>query len=60
MSVDDKIYVIGTPLCIENLNTVSEGLVAKVNKKITINKQTCLENDGQWLENRKVCKFNWN
>ena len=22
--------------------------------------QTCLENDGKWLEDRKVCKFNWN
>jgi len=29
-------------------------------KKITVNKQTCLENDGKWLEGRKVCKFNWN
>lgn len=29
-------------------------------KKITVNKQTCLENDGKWLEDRKVCKFNWN
>ncbi len=38
-----------------------EGLPLNIgDKKITINKQTCLENDGQWLENRKVCKFNWN
>ena len=29
-------------------------------KKITVNKQTCLENDGKWLQGRKVCKFNWN
>ena len=38
-----------------------EGLPLNIeDKKITVNKQTCLENDGKWLEDRKVCKFNWN
>ena len=38
-----------------------EGLPLNIEgKKITVNKQTCLENDGKWLEGRKVCKFNWN
>ena len=38
-----------------------EGLPLNIdNKKIIINKQPCLENDGKWLEDRKVCKFNWN
>ena len=38
-----------------------EGLPLNIEgKKITVNKQTCLENDGKWLEDRKVCKFNWN
>ena len=29
-------------------------------KKITVNKQTCLENDGKWIEDRKVCQFKCN
>lgn len=38
-----------------------EGLPLNIEgKKITVNKQTCLENDGKWLEDRKACKFNWN
>ena len=38
-----------------------EGLLLNVgNKKITVNKQTCIENDGKWLEDRKVCQFKWN
>ena len=36
-----------------------EGLPLNIEgKKITVNKQTCIENDGKWLEDRKVCKFN--
>lgn len=26
-------------------------------KEIIINKQTCLENNGIWLENKQVCHF---
>lgn len=38
-----------------------EGLPLNIEgKKITVNKQTCLENDGKWLEKRKVCQFKWN
>ena len=35
-----------------------EGLPLNIEgKKITVNKQTCLENDGKWIEDRKVCQF---
>ena len=35
-----------------------EGLPLNIgNKKIIVNKQTCFENEGKWLEDRKVCKF---
>ena len=35
-----------------------EGLSLNIgNKKITVNKQTCLENDGKWLSIKKVCQF---
>lgn len=38
-----------------------EGLPLSIEgKKITVNKQTCLENDGKWIEDRKVCQFKWN
>ena len=38
-----------------------EGLPLNIEgKKITVNKQTCLENDGKWIEDRKVCQFRWN
>ena len=40
--------------CKEGLSLNIEG------KKITVNKQTCLENDGKWIEDRKVCQFKWN
>ena len=35
-----------------------EGLPLNIEgKKITVNKQTCLENDGKWIEDRRVCQF---
>lgn len=35
-----------------------EGLPLSIEgKKITVNKQTCLENNGKWIEDRKVCQF---
>ena len=35
-----------------------EGLPLNIEgKNITINKQTCLENDGKWYEDRKACQF---
>ena len=38
-----------------------EGLLLSIEgKKITVNKQTCLENDGKWIEGRKVCQFKCN
>ena len=38
-----------------------EGLPLNIEgKKITVNKQTCLENNGKWLEDRKVCQFKCN
>ena len=38
-----------------------EGLPLNIEgKKITVNKQTCLENNGKWIEDRKVCQFRWN
>lgn len=38
-----------------------EGLPLNIEgKKITVNKQTCLENDGKWIEDRKVCQFKCN
>lgn len=36
VSVDDKIYVVGTPLDIKNINTKVEGKVSFVDKEITI------------------------
>ena len=38
-----------------------EGLPLNIEgKKITVNKQTCLEKDGKWIEDRNVCQFKWN
>ena len=38
-----------------------EGLPLNIgNKKVIVNKQTCLENDGRWYDNRRVCQFRWN
>ena len=35
-----------------------EGLPLNIEgKKITVNKQTCLENNGKWYDNRKSCQF---
>lgn len=35
-----------------------EGLTLSIEgKKITVNKQTCLENNGKWYDNRKSCQF---
>lgn len=34
---EDEIYVVGTPLNIENINTVTEGKITVQNKEITIN-----------------------
>ena len=35
-----------------------EGLPLNIgNKKITVNEQTCIENDGKWLSIKKVCQF---
>ena len=38
-----------------------EGLPLNIgHKKVIVNKQTCLENDGRWYDNRRVCQFRWN
>ena len=38
-----------------------EGLQLNINnKKITINKQSCVENNGYWYDDRKVCQFKRN
>ena len=35
-----------------------EGLQLNINnKKITVNKQTCVENNGYWYDDRKICQF---
>lgn len=37
-----------------------EGLVLNINNKaISINEQTCRENDGIWLSSKKLCKFDY-
>ena len=45
--------------CIEDGNC-KEGLSIKVgnNKLIVINKDTCIENNGKWYEDSKLCRFN--
>ena len=38
-------------ICTEGLSLNTE------NGSIIVNEQTCIENDGKWIEERKVCSF---
>ena len=52
--LDPKDACLDSGYCKEELSLNING------KTILINEQTCIENDGKWLEDRKVCQFKWN
>lgn len=48
---DDQDTCLDISICKEGLPLNVEG------KKITINEQTCKENEGIWYSDKKVCRF---
>ncbi len=50
---DDKDACLDSGICKEGLPLNVEG------RQIIVNEKTCKEENGNWIEKRKTCKFKW-